>query len=193
MLLENALRKPRVSFAISGHIFLLAPRDQCKTISQTSRSNLERERPISVTRSKRELQCLVVPALFLLLAMHLVAQDTPVAPEGTQVATQETPAAAANSDALRKAAQNPVASLISVPIQDNFNTAIEPGYRTQNVLNIQPVIPLKASENWNLIIRWITPIIYQPLPASPGAPEGGFPAWGTCSPLSCSLRANHTK
>ncbi len=135
-----------------------------------------------MTRSKRELQCLVVLALFLLLAMHLVAQDTPVAPEGTQVATQETPAAAANSDALRKAAQNPVASLISVPIQDNFNTAIDPGYRTQNVLNIQPVIPLKASENWNLIIRWITPIIYQPLPASPGAPEGGVSGLGDMQP-----------
>ena len=114
--------------------------------------------------------------------MPLVAQDTPVAPEGTQVATQETPAAAANSDALRRAAQNPVASLISVPIQDNFNTAIEPGYRIQSVLNIQPVIPLKASENWNLIIRWITPIIYQPIPASPGAPEGGVSGLGDMQP-----------
>jgi hypothetical protein len=75
-----------------------------------------------------------------------------------------------------------VASLISVPIQDNFNTGIEPGYRTQNVLNIQPVIPLKASENWNLIIRWITPIIYQPLPASPGAPEGGVSGLGDMQP-----------
>jgi hypothetical protein len=125
----------------------------------------------------------VLGALFALtFVMPLVAQDTPVAPEGTQVATQETPAAAANSDALRKAAQNPVASLISVPIQDNFNTGIDPGYRTQNVINIQPVIPLKASENWNLIIRWITPIIYQPLPASPGAPEGGVSGLGDMQP-----------
>jgi hypothetical protein len=135
-----------------------------------------------MTRSKRELQCPVVLALFLMFTVPVVAQDTPVAPEGTQVATQETPAAAANSDALRKAAQNPVASLISVPIQNNFNTGIEPGYRTQNVLNIQPVIPLKASENWNLIIRWITPIIYQPLPASPGAPEGGVSGLGDMQP-----------
>jgi hypothetical protein len=135
-----------------------------------------------MTRSKRELQCPVVLALFLMFTVPVVAQDTPVAPEGTQVATQETPAAAANSDALRKAAQNPVASLISVPIQNNFNMGIEPGYRTQNVLNIQPVIPLKASENWNLIIRWITPIIYQPLPASPGAPEGGVSGLGDMQP-----------
>jgi len=100
----------------------------------------------------------------LLRAVPLFAQDTPVGPEGTQVATDQTPAAAVNTDALRNAAQNPVASLISVPIQDNFNFNNSPGDRTQNVLNIQPVIPLSLSKNWNLIVRWITPIIYQPLP-----------------------------
>jgi hypothetical protein len=42
--------------------------------------------------------------------------------------------------------------------------------RTQNVLNIQPVIPLKVSKDWNLFVRWITPIIYQPIP---GAQETG--------------------
>jgi hypothetical protein len=36
----------------------------------------------------------------LLSALSLFAQETPVAPEGTQVATEETPAAAANADAL---------------------------------------------------------------------------------------------
>ncbi len=98
------------------------------------------------------------------LAGPLMAQDTPIGPEGTQVATDQTQAAAVNSDALRNAAQNPVASLISVPIQDNFNFNTGPSDRTQNVLNIQPVIPLSVSKNWNLIVRWITPIIYQPLP-----------------------------
>jgi len=101
-------------------------------------------------------------AVFLLSGVPLFAQDTPVGPEGTQLATQETPAAATNSDALRNAAQNPVASLISVPIQENFNFNIGPADRTQNVLNIQPVIPLSVSKNWNLIVRWITPVIYQP-------------------------------
>jgi hypothetical protein len=124
----------------------------------------------------------VAVASFFVSPMLMVGQDAPVAPEGTQVATQETPAAAANSDALRKAAQNPVASLISVPIQNNSNTGIEPGYRTQNVLNIQPVIPLKLNDNWNLIIRWITPIIYQPLPAAPGTPELGASGLGDMQP-----------
>jgi hypothetical protein len=114
--------------------------------------------------------------LFLLSSAPLFAQDTPVGPEGTQIATEETPAAAVNTDALRNAAQNPVASLISVPIQENFNFNNSPGDSTQNVLNIQPVIPLSVSKDWNLIVRWITPIIYQPLPI---AQASGPPAQTT--------------
>lgn len=114
--------------------------------------------------SKRMAFTLGAQAVFLTFSLPLFAQDTPVGPEGTQLATQETPAAATNSDALRNAAQNPVASLISVPIQENFNFNIGSADRTQNVLNIQPVIPLSVSKNWNLIVRWITPIVYQPLP-----------------------------
>lgn len=109
-------------------------------------------------------------------------EEPPVDVEGTQVATEETPAAAANSDALRKAAQNPVASLISVPIQNNNNFGINPGYRTQDVLNIQPVIPVKVSDNWNLIVRWITPIIYQPFPTPSPAPQIGVYGLGDMQP-----------
>ena len=102
----------------------------------------------------------------LLCTIPLAAQDAPVDTAGTQVATERTPAAATNSDALRKATQNPVASLISVPVQNNSNFGIGPFDRTQNVLNIQPVIPIRASENWNVIIRWIAPIIWQPAPGT---------------------------
>ena len=76
---------------------------------------------------------------FALLSISLLGQDTPIGTPGTQVATEETPAAAQNSDALRKAAQNPVASLISVPIQENWNFNIGPNDRTQNILDVQPV------------------------------------------------------
>lgn len=120
----------------------------------------------------RRNRSLLAVTILLVSAMPLFAQDTPIGPEGTQVATTETPAAAVNTDALRNAAQNPVASLISVPIQENFNFNNGPADRTQNVLNIQPVIPLSVSKNWNLIVRWITPVIYQPLPVTqaPGPP-----------------------
>jgi hypothetical protein len=106
-------------------------------------------------------------AAFLLSTIPLAAQDTAVEPEGTQVATEQTPAAASNADALRKAAQNPIASLISVPVQNNNNFGIGPDSRIQDVLNIQPVIPVRLSENWNLISRIITPIIYQPTVSQP--------------------------
>jgi hypothetical protein len=82
-------------------------------------------------------------------------------------------ATSASTEALQKATQNPVASLISVPVQNNNNFGMNPGYRTQDVLNIQPVIPIGISKDWNLLVRWIAPIIYQPVPNAPGTPETG--------------------
>src|SRR5215469_5911607 len=76
------------------------------------------------------------------------------------------PQGAASTEDLQKATQNPVASLISVPLQNNSNFGIGLFDRTQNVLNIQPVIPIGISKNWNLIIRWITPVIWQPAPGT---------------------------
>jgi hypothetical protein len=67
---------------------------------------------------------------------------------------------------LAKAAQNPVAKLISVPFQNNTAFGIGPNDQTQNVLNIQPVIPFGLGSNWNLITRTIAPLISQPDPAA---------------------------
>jgi hypothetical protein len=92
-----------------------------------------------------------------------LAQDS--SPD-THDASAQPKAAAGGAQDLQKATQNPVASLISVPVQNNSNFDIGPFNRTQNVLNIQPVIPVKASEKWSLIIRWITPIIWQPAPGT---------------------------
>jgi hypothetical protein len=63
---------------------------------------------------------------------------------------------------LAKKTQNPVADLISVPFQNDFNFSAGPKDATIYVLNVQPVIPLKLTEDWNLITRIITPIINQP-------------------------------
>ena len=70
---------------------------------------------------------------------------------------------AEKADQLRKAEQNPVSGLISVPFQENWNFGIGPAERVQNVLNVQPVIPVSLSQNWKLIVRWVTPIVYQAL------------------------------
>jgi len=66
---------------------------------------------------------------------------------------------------LAKAAQNPLAKMISVPLQNNFNFGLGPNDATQWILNVQPVIPITLSEDWNLITRTILPIINQPSPA----------------------------
>jgi hypothetical protein len=75
-------------------------------------------------------------------------------------------AATASDDAdqeaeLAKKLQNPVASLISVPIQNNWDFGIGPAHAMKYTANIQPVIPVSISEDWNLIIRTILPVIYQ--------------------------------
>jgi len=62
---------------------------------------------------------------------------------------------------LAKKAQNPIANMISVPIQNNTNFGMGPFNRNQNVTNIQPVIPTSLG-SWNLINRFIAPITYQP-------------------------------
>jgi hypothetical protein len=66
-----------------------------------------------------------------------------------------------NSD-LAKQAQNPVANLISLPLQNNTNFSIGPDDETQNILNIQPVWPVSINDNWNLITRTILPVVSQP-------------------------------
>jgi opacity protein-like surface antigen len=65
---------------------------------------------------------------------------------------------------LAKAAQNPIADLISVPFQNNANFNVAPFNRTQDVLNIQPVIPLHLDNGWLVISRTIVPLISQPDP-----------------------------
>ena len=57
-----------------------------------------------------------------------------------------------------------MANLISVPFQDNVNPDIGSFGRNQNVLNIQPVIPMDLGEHLTLITRIITPVIFQPDP-----------------------------
>ena len=65
---------------------------------------------------------------------------------------------------LAKKTQNPIADLISVPFQNNTNYGYGPNENVQNVMNIQPVIPIKLNDCYNLITRTIVPVIHQPWP-----------------------------
>jgi hypothetical protein len=75
-----------------------------------------------------------------------------------------------STERLAKETQNPVANLISVPFQNNFNFGAGPDDRMIWIMNVQPVIPIPLTEDWNLITRTIVPIINQPSLA-PGVDE----------------------
>lgn len=72
-----------------------------------------------------------------------------------------TAVAYANDGDLAKKLANPVADLISVPIQSNYDFGIGPGDGTKWTTNIQPVIPIGIDDDWNVISRTILPVIDQ--------------------------------
>ena len=75
---------------------------------------------------------------------------------------------------LAKKLQNPVASLISVPIQNNWDFGIGPANAMRYTANVQPVIPFSLTEDWNLITRTIVPFIYAESPFKGGSAKSGL-------------------
>lgn len=63
---------------------------------------------------------------------------------------------------LSQEANNPIANLISVPIQLNANYDVGPRDQKQNVLTIQPVIPFELNQDWLLVSRFVMPFVDQP-------------------------------
>jgi opacity protein-like surface antigen len=73
-------------------------------------------------------------------------------------------AEAHDDEALATASQNPISSMITVPFENNANFNAGPFHRTQDVLDIQPVIPIPLNSDWNMIARTIAPLLSQPDP-----------------------------
>jgi hypothetical protein len=93
-------------------------------------------------------------------------------PEQAKLEAQK-PDAKASAGDLAKATQNPVASLVSVPLQNFIDFDIGPHGRNRNtIIQFQPVVPFQLSENWNLITRTIGALVYQPTISQPS--QGTF-------------------
>jgi hypothetical protein len=102
----------------------------------------------------------------VLLSAESRAQSVAPAPDPGLVvhaadAAKET-AADDDATAIAKKLQNPIGDLYSFPFQNNTNFNTGPHKGTQDILNVQPVIPIHINSDWNVITRTILPLIWQP-------------------------------
>jgi len=116
----------------------------------------------------------------VLLSVLAIAQNATTGPESTE--PTEKPTASGAGD-LQKPVQNLVARLARVPLQTNRNFGIGSFDRTQNALNILPVLPIPVSENWNTIVRRITP--------SPGSTNESIGTDGESQVVSSDVGVRH--
>lgn len=70
--------------------------------------------------------------------------------------------AESSAEELAKLSQNPIGNLISVPFQSNTYLNVGELKKTEEVLNIEPVIPIELNADWNIITRTIIPVVWQP-------------------------------
>src|SRR5512137_1178677 len=109
---------------------------------------------------------IVVIVLSMMIIAPVWAQTAGGEGDAKSTVKEGKPAMGESAGDLAKAAQNPVADMVSIPIQPNFNFDYGADRdKTQIVTNIQPVIPISLTKDLNLITRTIIPFIYTEYPA----------------------------
>jgi hypothetical protein len=103
---------------------------------------------IQITRKTARVVSIVVSISLSVLAAAAMAQSDPASEKG-------------GDEELVKQLANPVASLISVPFQNNFDFNLGTGHGWRYTLDFQPVVPIKLNDSWTLIVRTIVPFIHQ--------------------------------
>jgi hypothetical protein len=125
--------------------------------------------------TKTAMASALASGFLIALNSVLAAEHAKVNANGTATGeVEQTEAGGDQAAELAKQLQNPVASLISVPFQNNFDFNLGPnGDGFKYTLNFQPVIPLSINKDYNLIIRTILPIISQD-DVIPGTSQSGL-------------------
>lgn len=74
---------------------------------------------------------------------------------------------------LAKQSQNPLGTVISLPFESNFLFNIGPSDETAYLLNLKPVYPVRIGD-WNMINRFVVPILYSTGQDAPVPPPADF-------------------
>jgi len=141
-------------------------------MSNTTRTNTGLE---DIPNHRRARPATFAPTSIGKLALILMAWGMMLLQ--ASVATAQTAAATKkpnDGQELAKQLSNPVASLISVPFQSNFDFRMGSGSGWRYTLNFQPVIPVAINKEWNLISRTVVPIIHQAKVTAANASESGL-------------------
>ena len=96
----------------------------------------------------------LISTFFMFLAVSALVQPA--------IAEDASGAQKGGDAGLAQELSNPLADLMTIPIQVNYDRDIGPrddGWKLQT--NIQPVIPFHLNDDWNLISRTIIPVIDQ--------------------------------
>ena len=109
-----------------------------------------------------------------LISTTVYSESLPALKNSVQEPAQDSGDEKAQAAELAKKLSNPVASLISVPIQENWDFGIGKTNAQKHTINIQPVIPVSLNEDWNLITRTILPVTYLQSPVRGGEDEFGL-------------------
>lgn len=111
----------------------------------------------------------VAVASLVVVAGPATAQDSRAAKAGAPQAGKHL-----SDEDLLKASQNPVADLVSLPIQFIGDFRVGPYDRTESAISLQPVIPVTLSDDWLLVTRIIQPIVWRPDYDSPSGRTFGL-------------------
>lgn len=106
---------------------------------------------------------LLTAALLLALPAHGQSTDASAPAVSAPASTSPSPATEPTAQQLSQRLSNPLADMVSVPLQFNWEQGVGPEDGTRFVMNLQPVVPFTINSDWNLVGRMILPVVGQPV------------------------------